>query len=482
MIKHLIRSLVFLSLFSTGVSAYLHPGSGAAPPATCPFGSSFADGCAAADQTATFTDPNALTQFQQSGQISILPTHPQGFNIAGYDYPLGPSAAAAAAYKILGVDPTPTGCSYNPTGNTAGGPLLSCSSSSAAFTIDGYDMTLGGTTCVVISLGGTTTALTTIKNSKFKLLPGCPAVITKLSNAPIQLYNNIYDANWPTVSANIFFFNDTSSGTADTVDIRYNVFLNVGYARIFGGVRGCASRSFRYNYLNTLNAGNLDHAEIDLYGGQGGCAGGPIANVDWEFNFIGLYQTPNQAGDAVFYPSTGALNGISSANTSIIGNTIITNKSTTGATQWGHGIWTGGWANLGNLTVTDNYLDFTGTGICWDNGRVGQGTQNTASASGNTLTLTVGAALGNRVMVGSIITKPTGFTDATITAQTGGTSLGSGTYTFDGPPQTVASSTGWVIAPGYTNPTIARNVSLYDGSTATFPLPAGDSAVCAKSP
>lgn len=333
-----------------------------------------------------------------------------------------------------------------------------------------------------MSFGGAGTGLISVTSNKIALTSNCVSegVITKLSNAPIKIWNNYFDGGYPGVTSGDFFFVDNSSGTVDTVDIKYNVLLNVAAARIFGGARGCAARTFRYNYLNNLNPANTAHAEIDLYGGQGGCAS-PISSVDWSFNFLGLQQTPSQAGDAIFYPSTGALNNIKSANTAIVGNIIVTNKDTGGNRPWGAGVFSGGWASLGNFTYTDNYIDYTGMLSCGVNGRLGQGTQNTASTSGNQITITVGAALGPRIMAGYII-KKSGFTDAFITGQVSGTPLGSGVYTFDGVPQTVASSTGWILTPGYTNANIARNISLYDGSAATFPLPAGDGASCARSP
>ena len=76
-----------LALMTFGASARVHHGGIAAPPSTCPYGFSYSDGCAGANQSALFQNPTFFSTVQQSGQGSYAARPP--WNVAGVDYPVG---------------------------------------------------------------------------------------------------------------------------------------------------------------------------------------------------------------------------------------------------------------------------------------------------------------------------------------------------------------------------------------------------------
>ena len=140
-------------------------GSIVVPPA-CPYGSTYADGCAGAPVGGSVQEPGFFTTYApQSGQhYSVRPP----WNVAGVDYAVGiPAATIAAGLADPTVSP-PTGCSVT---NNSGVYSLHCQQI-ANLTINGYDFSLHG--CISLTIGNYQVSGTiTIENSRFVYGPNC---------------------------------------------------------------------------------------------------------------------------------------------------------------------------------------------------------------------------------------------------------------------------------------------------------------------
>lgn len=460
----LIKAFFFAILIMFAASpaqAYLHPGVPSSGP--CQFGNAYADGCPGANPNGDFQNTGFLTSAIQSGQSSILFLHPQLFNIPCVDYACGRDKTHTLK------DPTtniPTGATYSATGSGAGGPLIQFNNS-ASGNIDVEDLDLsgassGGIGCIELRVASnpTTSQTVTIKNNKFVDGQNCDAVgaapILLAGGGPRTIQNNDFDG---TLGNGTPFILDNTTSTAAPLLGTYNVFLHTS-GRIAGSSHGGPDKIWRFNYDEGLVLANTQHGEWDLWGGT------PYAMGTYEFSYNTGVQDQNNpalAGydvTAWFFISTGNVDSTTATNTIIVGNTLVSNKQVDGTSQNGDGLLSLGFANVGNLNISNNYYDPTGGFFCALSGQISN--SNTASSSGNTVTFTgthVSPVIGNKLY-------GPGFTSATITAGSGNV------WTFDGPPQTVASVVGWQVTPGWTGtPTISNNVNLTDGSAITMPLP-----------
>lgn len=464
-----------------------HRGNGAPPiPSACPFGVD--GGCAGANPNSSFINPGFLTSAIQSSQSSILPGHPQPNNMAGVDYRVGYDTTLTLK------DPTtnpPSGFTY--VGPGSGGPKIT-SAGFGDLTVTGYDLLNPsgvGPVAIVVGSNQTSGHVTTISHNKMGNSATHNGGISVGGFASLVVKFNEFDDLGLGGSGGFFVF-DSRSGAGTDIDIEYNAFLNISAPRIYGGPRGGGSRIFKNNYLYGLDALNQADSEVDLYGGGTGQFT-PIPLVDWSYNTIAIpTQIPTFAINAVFLWGTGAMSGTSVTTLNEIGNTVVINKIGVGGSSGGgqaaagSGLLAGGWASLGTVTLKDNYFDPTGSLFCSNNGSASQST--TASANGNILTITAITGLSSNNWEAGQAINGTGFTTAHVLAfgttdpNTGLPSTGTGltgTYVFDGPPQTVASNSSWLITPAFAGtPTISGNINLTDGSALAFAGPQLHAPAC----
>lgn len=458
------------------------------------------NGCAAAGVNGEFQNASLLTSAQQSGQNSLLPTRAGGaltLNIPAVDYPIGPDKT------LTPQDPrglNDSVCHYQATPVEL---VLCYASGTVNYTLNNYDF--GGhkigkgvvnlyldKTPSAVSLG----SVFTISNCYFDVPAGTGArsgfgvSVGFTGNWSVVSVHNHYDGTNADLGSDEPFRDDNLKfGT--TFSSTYDVFTNVNTVRVYGGgADSGVAQSFNYDFIEGLNGLNTtSHGEVSLIscgsGSNPDCQGQTIDHFTALGNFI-IGDTYSQAycdsgggaggciNSAVFFLSAGEPHAIKYTTVTVSNNISVTNTSGTPATpnngnaQWGEALFSGGWSAIGTFNVSNNWVDATGAFFCTIIGPASNGV--TASASGNTLTITAstGSFNNNPIDLNWKIYQ-SGFTTANITAF--GTGFGNlGTYTFDGPPQTVASSSGWILVPGIATANLSNNYNLADPSHTGVPV------------
>jgi hypothetical protein len=469
-----------LALCGTSIRGEALPlaGSGTgARPDTCRYATD--NGCAAANQNGSFQNAALLRSAQQSGQTSLLPKHPMNFNIPGVDYPIGPDKTLTPQDTRNINDGI---CVFNGTAAVVCQP--SVNGQIIHELIDNYDF--GGSKIGKATIGlylqcgkgskcpaaGSTI---TVTNNYFSLFPNTNTPLGFSNNWSVIVKNNVFDGS-NAVTNSAFAIRDDGDFPGTFIDIEYNVFSNQGVGRVAAGFRNMTV-TMKYNFIEGLNrllTGN--HGEVELRTcSQGGCT----STEHYEGNFI-VWDTNTSRGvnNATFFPSTGASNGLRLTATSFINNVVVTNTAGTPATpssaaQLGQALFGQRAASLGIVTITGNWIDATGSTGCGVSGVVNGGDAVTASTSGNTLFVTgTTSSFNNRPIEPGWMIFHSGFATASITAY--GTGNGNlGTYTFDGPPQTLGSDSSWTLVPGFASATLAPNWNLADPSHVGTPTAVG---------
>ena len=181
MIRAILAALVCLLLWAPAQADGYHafgrsiPGAwgGSSSAATCPYGNSFADGCAGANPNSVFQiskiyGVDLRTYATGSSYIGNDQTwssaHPQPFNVAGADFPVAfytPQASLLNPHTNI-----PPGCGYNTgTGFMGNAPYIRCNiSGSQNLDIEGYDF--GAENGMQLVISGNTTGTVTVKNNR----------------------------------------------------------------------------------------------------------------------------------------------------------------------------------------------------------------------------------------------------------------------------------------------------------------------------
>lgn len=464
-------------------------------PAACPYATD--NGCAAANVNGEFKDATLLTAAQQSGQNSLLPSHPMAFNIPAVDYPIGPDKT------LTPQDPRNINDSVCHYVNVGGSPTVEVILCNAAglinYTLNNYDF--GGhkigkgpvvlyldKTPSVVSLGSTFT----ITNCYFDVPSGTGSWagfgvgIGFTGNWSVISQNNHFDgANADLGSDAPFRDDDLALGT--TFSSTYDVFTHVNTVRVYGGgANSGVAQSFQYDYIRGMNDLNTtSHGEVSLIscgsGTNPNCANQTIDH----FIAKGLFIINNSLTDAYcsggggmggcinsaqLFLSAGDKHGIKYTTVNVINNVTVTNTvgapgggPATPATSriWGEALFAVGWSNSGNLTATGNWVDATGSALCSVNGPGDPSI--TASQSGHTVTITaVSGSFANFPIEPNWQFWRSGVLAGTITAM--GTSFGgTGTVTVD-TSATIASDSNWIVLPGNVSATFSGNYNLADPS------------------
>jgi len=461
-LKHLLILSVLAVVASCGKSdkSEARPGSGTSVTAgACAY--SIDNGCAAANRNGMFQNASLLTSAQQSGQNSLLPTHPMAFNIPAVDYPVGPDKTLTPR------DPRTINdriCHYVPS-PPASAEVVECDGSGVLnYTINNYDFsgTKIGKAPVLLYFDTQASpgSVMTITNSYFSV----PRIDSKSigfhGNWSIIFKNNQCDGTSAVRDVSQFCFGDDGDSVGTTFVAEYNAFTNMNVGRVAGGFRYMTT-AWRYNFIQGLNdLLTANHGEVALRTcSQNNCT----SSEEYNGNFIIWNSTPaGSVNNATFFPSTGASNRLRFTSVKIINNISVNNLGRDGSLQVGNGLFDFRAANYGDVTITGNWLDSAGQGNCGISGASSGGNSVTASQSGNIVNVTgLSSSFGTSIEPGYMFFHAGGYTTTTITAF--GTAFGStGTYTVDGPPQTVASDGAWTLVPGFKSQTLGGNYLLND--------------------
>ncbi|MBS0334982.1 MAG: hypothetical protein JSS35_19595 [Proteobacteria bacterium] len=450
---------------------------GAAAAAECPYGNAYPDGCAEANPYGAFRQPQFLTGYaRQSGQ-KWRTDHPQPWNVAGVDYPIGYDSRLKL--KNPARDPLPAGCAFKADSGTAGAPAVHCGHV-ANLKLEGWDFSKDGG--VQLILDPSLTGTTTVANNLFRRGPnltGGNLVRYEGGTANFVFQSNVLDSNYPNIP-------DTRNGgmvdnrTGGTAVYRYNAILNSGQRPLAGLFPDGLEAA--YNYWEG----------ISMYYSPAGAHGEPIGAfyqphaappyVRYLFNVMfvpGATSGPSITAVGPFI-NTGAF-GVTLASAVVRGNTMVSNKrgGASGFTAESAllGLRIG---SIGTLTVQDNYVDPTGALYCVTSDSTAQ--KIVGSISGHILTVTDLSRTGEAILPGAIlygyanplkgapVIQPFG---AEGTTGRGGI----GTYALSGPPQNVAGKE-WMTNAAIGTFTFSGNKNLRDGSTITIDGPQFNQGVC----
>ena len=453
------RLLTVLLLVSAPAPAPVGPTTQAAVPALhCPYGSAYADGCSGAPAGGVFRRSNFAIHAVQSGQPSILPAHPQRFNLACVDYACGPTMAATAMAdpaSLAGVN----GCAFSSRGSPANnGAWLRCDNS-VNLSITRIDFSRHE--CTLLYIAGASGRYLNILGNNFRGGRNCSntAVIDIVSGtAPLNFTGNMVDGDYPAARSSQEFIWDNRTGVTGVWE--YNVFLNCPQRCISMspglGVGGVGpSIVFKFNYGEGWALQGGEHGEI--YESN---PGGPltVASMDNEFNTLVTPATAPAGGATAmfFFEQLGTINAVTVSHNTLIGNTHAGGGVTDAAAA----------VELQTLHVVafnaeGNYIDPTGTWFCFLNNIA---LQVQGAISVRSLTVT-SVPPGGAVLVGATVFKG-GVQPAKITGQLAGTPGGAGTYALAGPAQTVQTTT-LMLNSLIDAANISGNVNLRDGTAIT---------------
>jgi hypothetical protein len=341
-------------------------------PLKCPHGTSYVnsrgdtDGCLTApagapNNVTLFQRPNFFTGYAaQSGQTyKIRPP----WNVAGVDYPVG--IPAGTVLKDLANAMLPLGCSYSKTGNSLGGPMVTCAKSGVDLAFDAFDwsgtiVNPGSHGCVDFDPPATPTKITFTRNY-FATNSACFGKSNQ--GYAVQLFTGTATTNWEN---NVFDFSPAKTGAGSgfmpislgagpCATFKYNAFINIPQNPVNGNAAaGCWL--FAYNYVENyvFDVSNQNHAEVANISGNGS----PAFTI-YEFNTVlrgrnngigsgtATFRISNQVGGPHTFLDAEILNNVAVHN--LNSGQIITNV---------------GLADMNNTQtatkIEDNFVDKTG--------------------------------------------------------------------------------------------------------------------------
>lgn len=444
------------------------------PPTTCLQPQD--NGCANADQNASYQPANILNTAQQDGQNSLLPLHsvvangivPQ--NMPAADYPVGPNK------NLTPQDPrtlNTANVKYDSVNNYVA--IFPTSNGQVAnIVLDNYDYggTKIGQTPLNVYMGGCGAGCNfgagstfTFTNSYFAIKAGASGSPLGWGSGTTGQFNVVYKNNQcdgtSATSASSFCLQDDFDAAGTSIDIEYSAFTNQGVGRITGGPKSSAY-IVKYNFIQGLNdLATSNHGELmirNCTGTRKNCT----AYDDYEGNFI-VWNPPSTSGlnNATIFPGDGASDGVSLTSVTFNDNVVVTNKNGSAQNVIDQAVMNARVATLGVVNMNRNWVSANGANGCSINGVKSGGNSVTASQSGNVVTITgLSSSFGNNPIEPKWQLWRGGILWATITAL--GTSVGNtGTVNVD-VSATVPSDSAWTLVPGFTSLTANDNYNLND--------------------
>jgi hypothetical protein len=438
-----------------------------APPteAQCPRGVGYPDGCASAPKAGSFQRPDFSTYARQSGQTWRQP-HPQPWNLAGVDYPVGYSTATRLEDPATAV--LPAGCKYQASGSLQGGARVYCDKAVSP-TIESIDFSLHD--CTVLQFSGRVAGVITVRNNKFRNGSNCAVAkgfLVKVDGGSADFdfeYNDV-DGGYPTYKA--FLASTIFTGMLGRQTYRYNAILNSPQRPVTTVATG--DLLVQYNYVDGwVMVPGVEHGEFLEVVARPGSV---IENSTYAFNTMLIPSTqPPRGSTTTFYLASTPGGGVRFTNAVVDRNTVVSNLSS-GVLTVASTLTELGWSRFTNVAITDNYVDPTGAYACIMN--LGGAVRVAGSVSGRTLTVTsigAGALYPGATFSGPGLTpraiEDFGAIDPNTHAPSTGTG-GPGTYVLKGGGQS-ASGTAWrtLDSPISGSLSIKGNLDLRDGSAVT---------------
>ena len=407
--------LLILALFASPAQAAFFQG--ALHSDRCPYGTGAVDGCNGSNPNASYRDPSFLTDAAQSSQVygntggntgcpagnaNCHPNH----SLAGMDYSVGYDTTLTL--KVAGVDTLPTGCTYAPTGNHAGGPQVNCSGSTPV-DFEGWSFT----NCTELFVANMTAAVT-VNNSHWDFSTcaasdefvyfidsngnrsvGATSPTITITNTQ---FDGAYDAgtNDYLMGAGIRIGNSTSGLTPTTLIIRYCVFTGLGQGYPIYLVDDYLTATIEFNVITSYDLNSATTAHAVWVSTLSHAASNPSYLLHYGYNSFVLpaaYNgTPSITGGVTANGFVSTSGSVDIQNVEVIGNTLISNKKG-GTVTPGGGVallYSRGPAQIDSLTVTGNFVDKTGISNCFQT--TGDPQAFTASVSGSAMTVTANAS------------------------------------------------------------------------------------------
>lgn len=365
----------------------------------CPYGTCLADGYTGSPPNGFFQASSVTfaADSRQSGQTWATTDHPQTWSLACVEYKCGYDPA------LITKDPTTfnwtgTGCSYSAVNHK----VTCLLNGKGNVVISGFDWSGGiaSSGCTKLDILQTPTSLEISNNKFLRSGSGCDGdYLVKIESGtePLLFTRNGVDGNYPTYpDTTDFVMQDNRSGGVGTYT--YNVIRNNATKPFVGVFNGGLVYKYNYNdnfalYVNP-NPALAAHAELVQGSADGGVT---IPQFDWNYNVSVWPGAALGSGTSVVFATIGA--NVATPNfyqeITIDHNTMINNSNqaaggtvtNSGATFFSRA------PHIGTLTVTNNFVDPTGTLYC---GYVDKYTSNIIGF--------VDDGAGNGVIAGRVLT------------------------------------------------------------------------------
>ena len=392
------------------------------PPTSCPYATD--GGFSGANTASLYQIANFYTYVTSTSAGNIgtgqtwTSSHPQTNCVPMDDYPIGPYTPIASMADPATVNWSGTGCTYHPTGNTDGGPQLSCALTAP--------LTISATNFGAVGGHGATQIYkrTAAVGNDLHLLND------HLMNDDVAEYGN-----GGTIAGYLFrddSFSDTyvEFSEVDGNNRASTVSNPSGDFKTDAGPNGCSAAGpnrhiiVRYTYWHdsvnrpmnscafvqpdikysafvgyALAEGRTGiHGEI-WQGAAGAGTSGTVTAGDFDYNLVIDPNTaPPPAGVFSVYLHTGQSNTLALVSFEEIGNTFIAECNLVAAVCGSPGgtassmMLTLGYASIGTLTVTGNFVDAIGALNCLTNP---SSTVITTFVNTGNVDLETGAAIGS---------------------------------------------------------------------------------------
>ena len=355
-------------------AGFIHGSSASPPPPTCAYP---VDGGCAAAAAGLIRQSSFGTYARQNGQSWAGGNHPWNWNSCGVDYGCGAYGPFHRADQINTYVPA---CTYAPLGNSGGnGPLITCAGG-ANLTIQDIDFSDTGsgpgTNCVPLILNNPQTGTLTLKDVRFKNGPNCtgnntgpgvgPMLVRALdggSSANLDLENITVDGdmyNQASSPGGCLYFSIYGS-----VTIRYSAFLRCD-GRPITIASGSTASTFlltNYNYIEDMNYTTFNgwHGEFVLETSTGPNMASFTSSYDTALNGHNVATGSN--GTTAFINPTPGVFSTKFATVQIDHLVAVTNYNPAApggqTVTTSQAAWFGGF--YGTITISNNYVDHTGT-------------------------------------------------------------------------------------------------------------------------
>jgi len=433
--------------------------------AVCPRGTMMPDGCTTAPANGSFIVAPSFAAYARQSHQSWVNNHPWAWNAAGVDYPVGYSR------NVVLQDPAtatlPPGCAYLPTGGFAGGPKVYCDrlanrTGVVSPTIQNMDFSLHG--CTVLEFTSNVSGTITVANNNFKNGPNCAVnngylIKTNQGSANLLLEYNQIDgdaAHYPAPLASTII----AASTTGSVTLMYNAIVNSPQRPMSTSTTGNVLLKSNYVEGWTLIPTLLEHGGVLE---QTTPAGAHVASVTYAYNTTLVPASAPVGTTTAAFTLSGRPGGhVYFGSSTVDHNVVVTNLSggVKGAATTSGALAYINWGTYGTVTITNNYVDPTGSMTCIQS--IGGGYFVTGSISGNTLTVSsvgTGALYAGAIFrtlatgMATAVIRPYGTIDPATGQPTTGRG-GPGTYVLSGSPQHVS----FTVGNTQTSPIASRNV------------------------